>query len=257
MKLGVCCPLSEAAVAKTIGFDYFECTFSGLAQMSDDEFRIFKETVDKLEFYPLAMNVMLTGDFRITGNEADHEKARPFLEKGFARAAEVKTQSVVFGSGRARNLPDGFTDRAKAYDQIVDFSILAGKIAGKNGIRIAVEPLSFSEANIINFVPEAAYIAERANLPGVSFLADYYHMAKNKESVSVIHTYGSQLEHCHISEPFKRTYPSPLDSHDYSLFINALKAVGYNKKVSIEASDKRGFAIAAKEAHDCLRPLMA
>ncbi len=254
MLFGVCCSIDQAKIAKKIGFDYFECTLSSVGQMTDEEFSVFKQKADSLAFYPLAMNVMLPGTFRLTGDEADHETPLLFLEKAYSRAAEVKTESIVFGSAGARNLPKGFTDVKRAYDQLESFTVQAGDLARNNGIKLAIEPLSFKESNIINLVSEAMYLAERVNHPNVKILADYYHMVCNKESVSSIHAFGHNLEHCHIAEAKNRAYPDPSDGQDYSLFFSALKDVGYQGKVSLEAGDNRSFEEAAKTSFDYLKP---
>lgn len=256
MKLGVCCSLKDAALVKQIGYDYFECTFCSVAEMSDEEFEAFRTEVHQLGFFPEAMNVMLPGTMRLTGDHADHEAIRPYLETGFRRAAQVKMKSVVFGSGDARNLPKGFTDRAKGYDQIVDYTRMAGEIAARYGCVIAVEPLSFPYANIVNFIAEGVYVAQRVNMPeSVRSLADYYHMLLNKEPLSMLYAHGAYLQHCHISAP-TREFPAPQDRHNYEPFFAALKAVGFRGRLSIEANAQGPLEQVAKAAFDHLKPLI-
>ena len=253
MLFGVCCSIDQAEIAKKTGFDYFECTLSSVGQMTDEEFSVFKQKIDTLDFYPLAMNVMLPGTFRLTGDEADHETPLHFLEKAYSRAAAVKTESIVFGSAGARNLPEGFTDVKRAYDQLESFAVQAGDLAKQNNIKLAIEPLSFRESNIINLVSEAMYLAERVNHPNVKILADYYHMVCNKDSVSAIRAFGQSLEHCHIAEAKSRAYPAPSDGQDYSPFFLALKDAGYQGKVSLEAGDDRPFEEAVRTSFDYLK----
>ncbi|MGI5898509.1 MAG: sugar phosphate isomerase/epimerase family protein [Christensenellales bacterium] len=240
MKFGICCGIESAALVKEMGYDYFECTFSGIGNMTDEEFEDFKNKVFELDFYPEAMNVMLPGKFRLTGDEADLAPVVPFLEKAFARAAQLKTAVVVFGSGGARNVPEGF-DKAKAWDQLVEYLNIAGDIAAKNGVNIAIEPLRFGESNIVNLVAEGAYLAARVNKPSVRCLADYYHVAMNEESCEGIPAFGHRLEHCHIARKEGRAYPLPTDDQDYMPFFSALKAAGYDKRLSVEGTAYNGI----------------
>lgn len=256
MKLGICCTIEEAEKAKEIGFDYFECALSAIGQMADEAFFTFKQETTRLNFYPLAMNVMLPGTFQLTGESITHEEALQFLDKALARAKSVKTESVVFGSAGARNLPEGFIDRKRAYQQLVDFAKRAGELAGKHDIRLAIEPLSFEESNIINFVSEAMYVAERVNSPHVKILADYYHMVRNDESVSSLYAFHDKLEHCHIAEAKERAYPLPQDGQDYSPFFEALRNIKYEGKLSIEAGGGHTFADNAQASFSYLKKLL-
>lgn len=237
MKFGICLSsLEQAEQIKAMGYDYFECGFASVADMSEEEFQAFKAKIHEMEFFPEAMNVMVPGRYRITGAEADIEAIRPFLEKGFKRGSEVGLQTVVFGSGGARNLPEGFTDYERAYQQLEDYLKMAGVIAAKYGVTIAIEPLRFGESNIVNLVSEGAYLAARTNHPSVRVLADYYHVARNKEDCESIVGFAHRMEHCHIACENGRTYPLPEDGQDYSPFFRALITAGYDKRVSIEGS---------------------
>ena len=57
---------------------------------------------------------------------------------------------------------------------------MAGPMAESYGIRIAIEPLSYREDNVINTVSDAVRLARSVNLPSVGVLADYYHVLYNK-----------------------------------------------------------------------------
>lgn len=233
--------IQDAPLNKALGFDYFEFAFGQFTDMSDEEFESFKKAVFELDFFPEAMSRMLPARFQIVGDDPDLSEVIPFLEKGFARACQVGTKTVVFGSGGARSLPDGFTDMRKAYAQLVDFLRIAGDIAHKNGITISIEPLQFGESNIVNLVTDGAYLAARVNHPAVRCLADYYHMASNEEQCWEIEAIADRLEHCHIARLEGRTYPLPTDTQDYRPFFDALKKIGYTGRVSIEGTPEHGM----------------
>lgn len=257
MKFGVCCLPEQAEIVQSIGFDFFEMNFANTAQMSDEAFAKTADAVQALSIRPLAMNIMLSGSFRLTGDAADPEKTKPFLQKGFQRAALLGTKTVVFGSGGARNLPEGDTDRRRAYDQIVTFADLAGSLAAKHGLVIAVEPLAFQEANIVNLLAEAAYIAHRVGRENVRILADLYHMAENREPPQVLLDHGASLQHCHVACKGSRTFPEPDDGHDYESYFAALRQVGYEGTMSIEGNAPTEFAAKAKASLTYLRKMAA
>lgn len=252
IKIGICVPPEQAELAQKMGFDYFEPSFASVAAMSDGEFDAMEKLCARLGFRAEAMNCMMTGQFRLTGPNADLEPVKGYIDKTMDRAARVGCTRVVFGSSGARNLPDGF-DRGTAWEQLADFLTMASDYAVKHGIDIVIEPLRFGESNIINLVSEGAYLARRVNMPGIRCLADYYHMQMNCERGSEVLGLGSLLEHCHIARKEGRFFPLPGDGHDYASFFDALKAIGYSERVSIEGNTERGFDIDAPASLAYLR----
>ena len=253
MRFGVCTGIENAPLLKEAGYDYFECAFSKLGEMESADFTAFTREVERLNFFPEVMNLMLPHTFRLTGDSADLSAVKPFLLAAFKRARAVGTKTVVFGSGGARNMPGGFTDRGRAYAQLAEYLSMAGEIAGTYGIDIAIEPLRFAESNIVNLYVEGVYLAARVNLPRVKCLADFYHMAMNGEDMEGIAKLGDRLAHCHIACAQGRSFPLPDDGHDYSAFFGALKAAGYSARVSIEGSPENGLEADAPKALESLR----
>ena len=253
MRFGVCTGIENAPLLKEAGYDYFECAFSKLGEMESTDFTAFTREVERLNFFPEVMNLMLPHTFRLTGDSADLSAVKPFLLAAFKRARAVGTKTVVFGSGGARNMPDGFTDRGRAYAQLAEYLSMAGEISGTYGIDIAIEPLRFAESNIINLYVEAVYLAARVNMPGVQCLADYYHMVMNDEDTDGITHMGNRLIHCHIACADGRTFPLPDDGQDYTPFFSALKAAGYDARISIEGSPVNGLEADAPKALKLLR----
>ena len=253
MRFGVCADLDKAQFLQTIGYDYFEYAFSKLGAMDEQEFADFEREVMKLSFYPEAMNLMLPASFRLTGETADLSPVKPFLQTAFKRAQSVGTKVVVFGSGGARNLPDGFNDRERAYGQLAEYLRIAGGLAEPFGVDIAIEPLRFAESNIINLYVEGVYLAERVGHPNVRCLVDSYHAAMNGESMNGIVKMGDKLAHCHISRTRGRAFPLPDDGEDYSPFFDALGKAGYNARISIEGNPENGLENDAVKSLELLR----
>ena len=186
MKFGVCAGIDALPTAAEAGCDYLEMGFATVAALPDEAFR---EVLDKVEASPIrveAMNGFLPGTMRLTGPEADHEQPLPFITKGFSRAKALGAQVVVFGSGGARSVPEGFPMEA-AKEQMAAFARKAAACAREAGIRLALEPLSRHECNFLHTVKEGLEIYHMAGEPeGLCVLADLYHMASNGEDFSGI-----------------------------------------------------------------------
>lgn len=234
MKTGMCTELMNAPLVAGAGFDYIESATSALALASEEDFRNMAEAVSRSGIAAEAFNVMLPGKFRLTGPDADLASVKEYLELGFRRMAELGAVIQVFGSGGARNVPDGWP-MERAMEQLVKFLDMAAPIAIKHGISIAVEPLNPGECNIINTVEDARALAEMAGIPNVGVLADWYHMAKQQESPMGMLAAGNSLLHCHVANPVGRRFPLPADGADYSAFFGALRQTGYSGRVSVEA----------------------
>ena len=246
IKLGICTGIENWEKCKEIGFDYLELNMSATAALSDHEFEALKEEVKRANVPVRAMNVMLPGGFHLCADDLDTAALSEYLEKAYARAQALGVSVAVFGSGGARRYPDDM-EYAPAMDKLVAFLRLAGPLAEKYGLVIAVEPLREMECNIINSVMEARQLAKMANLPNVSVLADLYHMAQGHESFMGMRL--GPLAHCHIAECQKRGFPRQGDGSQpmYDSFFEALRHIGYDGGVSIEGS-AQDFEQEAKQA---------
>ncbi|MDD4796727.1 MAG: sugar phosphate isomerase/epimerase [Eubacteriales bacterium] len=257
MKLGVCIGPEHLTQAKQGGCDYAELSFSAVTQMREEDFSSLCRQVQQTGLAIEVMNLFLPGGMRLTGPDARPGEALDFARRGFARAQRLGVQVVVFGSGAARQVPDGFAQEA-ALDQLADFARQAAGLAARHGIVLAVEPLSHSECNVIHTVSQALSLCRRAGDPqGLAVLADLYHVHNNAEPLSGILEAGDRLVHCHIAEPVSRAYCRPGEAQqEYRAFFAALKAAGYAGRVSIEGATQ-DFArdIARATAH--LRVLAA
>ena len=253
MKIGICCGIADAALAAQLGFDYIEAGMSHIGDLDEAAWADWRALAQAIEIPVLAMNVMLPGRFRLTGPEADHDAAFAWLETAYARAAEVGVERVVFGSGGARNLPEG-TTQEEGLDQLASFLDRLAVLARQHDIRVGIEALRAHECNIVNLQTEAAALAKRVGRPEIGITVDNYHMSEMDEPVTVLPGIGSLIVHSHISSA-KRSFPQVSDPDDYAAFFEALRQARYDGTMSIEASDERPLEIRGVEALRTLRPL--
>ena len=90
----------------------------------------------------------------MTGPDVDKARLDSYLAAATERAAELDGEIIVFGSGGARHVPEGFS-RTRAHDQILEFLEAAANYAGEHGLVIAIEHLNRSETNVITSIAEA------------------------------------------------------------------------------------------------------
>lgn len=232
MRIGCCGGLNEITTIENAGYDYFEPPVGMvLPEKPESE---FAEVAKKLETHtirPEAWNCLLPGDLKLTGPSVDFYRVERYLRTAFDRIRRVGGKVVVFGSGGARSLPDGFPV-SDGRRQILEFLALCGSIAAQNSLTIAIEPLNRKESNVINSVAEAVEFAELAARPEIKALADLYHIDEENEPLSNVAAAGSFLAHCHTADTGR--YAPGTGSYDHAGFFRAMKEAGYDDRISVE-----------------------
>ncbi len=242
MRFGVCRgvdALEDIKTAAKAGFDYIECGFSGLSRCSDEEYEAFAAALSENNIKCEAANGFLPRDYKVVGDEFDEEKVAAYIEKGMARGAKVGLKVVVFGSGKARAVPEG-TSFAEAYKQLVYFlGEVAAPIAAKYGVTVVTEPLRKDESNIIHTIKEGVMLGASTGRDNVAGLGDIYHMVGAGDTYDDVRELKGSILHSHISNPNgrngkNRVYPADADEFDYKGFIAALEFAGC-PRCSVEA----------------------
>ncbi len=231
MKFGVC---SASKLVKGVGADYSELPASTVSAMEREEYSELLRAVRNGEIITYSCNGLVPGSVRITG-DINKALVREYVDKTFYRLKELGISILVFGSGAAKNVPEGFS-MEKAWDQILEFGHFAAECAGKYGQTIAVEPLCYAEANIINTLEDGARYVNAINRDSFKLLADFYHVNQNKEDLSELEKYKDLLVHVHIAG-LKRGIPETEEDKEYvKSCIRKLKEIGYNGNVSYEGA---------------------
>ncbi len=238
---------------KKAGFDYVELPTAQMAALTDGEFATLVQRVKNAGIPCETSNNLFPITMRLTGPDVNKEEIRSYAQKAFARDEQLGIQYCVFGSGPAKNVPDGFSFK-KAFDQVVDLLHMAAPIAKEHGIGIVIEPLRKAECNLINSFAEGVNLAKAANESNVRVLVDYYHLVEENEPVQHLIDDGKEyLRHVHIANPDGRVYLADPKESDYGVFANALKTIGYNGRISCEAYLKNEFEIDAPAALKTLK----
>jgi D-psicose/D-tagatose/L-ribulose 3-epimerase len=234
MEIGLCAPIDKAAIAAAMGYDYLEPTTFPVAALDDGAFSELTKKARGLPIRCAAFNTLFPRDLMIVGPEADGKRTASYVGKAVSRVAALGAGILVVGSGASRNVPAGW-DVRKGMDQFAKTLACIGNEAAKHGITAVIEPLNKRETNLVLSVAEGYVLAERVKHPNVKLLADFYHMRLESEDMGNILRAGTVLRHAHIANSDGRRFPRERTEDRYDDFFAALKAIGYQGMLSVEA----------------------
>ena len=239
--IGVCAPFNDykrMTALKEAGADFFEFSFSALGNATDEQFKESLAFVKELGLPVVSMNGLLVGDFRMTGDNTNHDVIAEFVEKTLERAVQYGTRNFVIGSGKARSVPEGFPEE-KAREQLE--SLFVDKllpIFAKYDSYLSIEELRKEECNIFVTCRETMETIRKINHPNLTLLVDYYHAMLGGDTFEEIASYKGKITHVHIASPLhERHVPMPGDGEDYQGFFDALKKADYKAaNISLEGN---------------------
>ncbi len=236
MRYGVCAGTKEmTASAARAGFDYVEWTVGNGLRMSEDDsnFSVWLQEFSALPLSCLAMNCLVPGHLPILGAEADEKALHAYLETVFARAARARVQTLVFGSGKARNIPDSVSPR-EGRRKLLDFCRLLASFGERSQVTVVLEPLNRKECNVMNSVRECAEMVRQVDHPNLRLLADSYHMAQDGDRLEELLEFAPLLGHAHVATGENRLAPTQEPCPVLEQFMRNLSRSGYQGSVSVE-----------------------
>ena len=234
MEYGVCAPIESAAILAAAGYDFIELHVQRDLRTTegDDAFAPMLARIRQAAVPAIAANCFVPGGLKITGPDVDLEALEAYASTAFERAARSGIETIVFGSGGARRIPEGFA-RGTAWQQLVRFGQCIGPVAAAQGITVVVEPLNRRECNVLNLIGECARYVREVDHPHVRLLVDAYHWALESDSEEDLVAAMPLIRHAHIATYGSRMAPG-LEPCDFGTFFRALERGGYNGPVSIE-----------------------
>ena len=240
MRFGVCAGIETAEALAEAGYDYIELSVAGDLIPDEDgaAWAEKRKLIAAMPLLPEAYNSFVRHG-KIVGPNADFARLRRYVGTALTRAAETGGAIVVFGSGGARQIPDGFP-QAEADQQMRDFLSLCGEASAQTGVVVVIEPLCRAECNNINLVSEGAGWAREIGLVGVRNLADTYHMERENEPLAAIMEGADVLAHVHTADT-GRLAPGT-GTYDHPALFAALKSANYDARLSIECNWNGKFA---------------
>jgi len=236
--IGISTGIANNGILATAGYSFVEENVRGFLVPAEAD-SVFEQKLALLKDSKLpveACNSFLPGNLKCVGPSPLHEDILKFGETAFRRAQIAGVRTIVFGSGGARAIPEGFS-RDEAKQQFISVCKQLAPFAKKYNVVISLEPLNTKECNFINSVAEGGDIVQAVNHENFRLLADIYHMLMENESPSNITKYGHLLYHTHIAEKTGRMAPG-VNKEDFTPYFKALKDVKYEGRMAIECSWK-------------------
>lgn len=234
MQFGICCSPAAANQAAGLGFDYFESPVAELLKPREDEasFQAALQQAREAGLACRAANVFVPAELKICGPSVDLSALERFVTVAFRRAEQVGIKVIVFGSGGARRIPDGF-DRAAAWAQLADFCRMLAPLAEARGVTVVVEPLNRAECNVLTSVAEAVRLVREVDHPALRLLVDAYHLLKDGDALDDVVANANLLAHVHVATIPNRLAPG-LEDFDLRPFFAALHRAAYHARISFE-----------------------
>lgn len=231
MQFGICTTVENSPAVKAAGWDFVEERVDLLIQglVPDSQWN-GAQRASKCVLPLPAANVLVQPVVKLTGPDASIDTIRSYMTTVLDRCHKIGIKTLVFGSGGARRVPDGF-DQAQARRQILEFLRLIAPMLQQRGIMLVIEHLNRNETNIILSVEEAMTYVRELNHPNIRCLLDTYHFWLNQERMDSIAPALPWLKHVHVSDVDRH----PPKNGDYRSIFSILKKGGYEGPISVEA----------------------
>jgi sugar phosphate isomerase/epimerase len=237
MRFGMCLMPDKAEILKEMGYDYFEPQVRALEpDKSDAEFIEIEKMFAALPLRPEVFCIFINGvDYRVVGPEFNSGALKKYVKTVLERVKRVGGEVVVFGSGRARNVPEGFS-REEAFRQLQEFLLICSEYADKNGLKVVIEALNSKETNTLNNLKETKQLCDAVNRDSIKLLFDTFHFTAEGDKWENLAAAKDSIFHVHVADSERQTIGE--GSTDFRKIFDFLKKSGYNGRVSSESGFK-------------------
>ena len=233
MRLGICTVLERFAEAREAGFAYAEiAAYQLMPEQEESSFAPVRRRMLAAALPVEACNCFFPAHLKVTGPAVDVEALRHHISVTLRRTAEVGAGIMVFGSGGARSLPEGFPVE-RAWAQLAEVARMAADIAAGFGITVVMEPLPHSSCNLFNRVDQGAALVDSVRHPHLRLLVDLFHITAEGEPFINIAAAGARLAHVHLATPALPETGLGF-AYDYLAFFAVLAQAGYQGRYSVE-----------------------
>ncbi len=238
MKWGCCGDHQVLNTTEEAGFDYAEAPTRMLAS---SEGTLPQDVQDAFSSVPIAaeaFNVFVPGTIPVVGPNVDSEAVQAHVTVSAERAASLGAKVIVFGSGGARGIPEGF-DSTTATDQVLAFLDTVATLFEPHGITLVIEPLPHRSCNFIHTVAEAAELAREVDRPEIRILTDLSHAHANGDPFEKLADVADRLSHVHVPVPDVPECGIEGSGVPHDELFTTLRSIGYSHRISIEDHGKR------------------
>lgn len=252
MKFGVCMTAEELITAFPPAADYADVLAYPLLDLAPDTWQKVKRAVNTGECKVYSSVCLFPATLRLTGEDFDLAKVRDFSDRILHAQAELGIKTVVFGSGGARKIPDGFS-HDRAWAQLDEAGAVLADLAKSYGQKIGIEFLSAKEDNTFNTLSTTVRYIERLGRDNMGVTLDFYHFNNSGEELSLIEKYKDLILHAHIASPTRKACQSDEDWAFFRERVALLNKIGYTGNLTYEGAyqslDELSAIIADMKAH--------
>lgn len=236
-EIGIAQKLENGGLLKAAGYTCLvESIQSWISpkKFTDDQFDQVMITFKASELPVYAVNIFIPGELKLVGPDVREADILDYARVVFARCQRLGLKLIVWGSGGARRVPDGF-DPVKAKQQFISIARKVSKLAKNYDIVLSLENLNHTETNFINTVAEALDIVTKVDQSNFKLCADIYHMLVEGESAAILAKTKKYIVHCDIAEKEGRTPPG-FHGDDFRPYLQELYKIGYQRKIVLECN---------------------
>jgi sugar phosphate isomerase/epimerase len=224
--IGIVAPIRMDSLVSISGYDVLVESVSNLVSpktISDAQFEANLKTLSNLKTPVYALNIFIPGDMKLVGPLVNEKALLEYVEIVFMRCKKAGIKLIVWGSGGARRIPEGFSP-AMAKLQFIELAKKVAQVAERYEVVLALENLNRTETNFINTVNEAFEIVTLVDHPNMRLCADIYHMLKENEPPGILLTAREVLVHCDLAEKENRNPPG-VNGEDFAGYLKSLKQI--------------------------------
>ncbi len=217
-----------------LGYDHIECGAGHLTGIPADKYDEHCALCREIGLVIGSVNCFLPSDMKLCGpDKKSDEEITAHVTNVFDRMKKIDAHTIVFGSGRAREIPEDMP-REEGLEDIRHFLRLIAPIAEEHDVKVVIEPLNRRESNVFTNLAETYAMVRELDLPSIRMLADSYHMSEEGEAPEIPAEYIPYIGHIHIAEAGSRNYPGSSGGEYVKRMLCSLSDNGYEGTVSME-----------------------
>lgn len=223
---------------------------SSLREMGFDgvEIPIFDTDIQKWKRWSNELNALGMARVAVSLNSAEHQlispdpamrnKALEYNKKIVECAAALGARYLTGPLHSSLSVFSGKGPTAQELEWARENLRLLAEHAQREGIIVGLEYLNRFESYLVTSTAELIALVDSINHPNCKMMFDTFHAnIEEKDPVSAIHLAGDRIIHVQLSENDRSTLGS--GQIDFPATLLALKAIGYEGMISIEAFSTR------------------
>ena len=183
----------------------------------------------------------------ISDDNAERSRALEHWRQAIAMAADAGAEVVAGPTCAPVGWLPGRRRSAEEWRRAVDFHQQLGPALENAGVDLAIEPLNRFETFFLNTTADGARLVDEIGHPRIGLLLDTFH--SNIEDPDVAEAFrlaGGRIKHVHACENDRG---APGSGHvDFPAVLRSLKAVGYDRWLTIESFDANSPELSAAAA---------